>query len=51
MDSHLTLPCGKDPHKTRDNLYNSQIQVRNSSDIEITHKLAGATFITTTVES
>lgn len=51
MDSHLTLPWGRDPHKTCDNLYNSQIQVRNSNDIEITHKLGGATFITSTVES
>lgn len=28
----------------------AQIQVGNSSDIEIVHKLAGATFITSTAE-
>lgn len=31
--------------------YITQIQVRNSSDTEISHKLAGATFVTSTVES
>lgn len=40
----------RDPHRPCDNLDNSQIQVRNSSDIEV-HKLVGATFITSTVKS